>query len=144
MSDLRFEAVKAGFSKRPIEIKEPGRPTEYFGEKVFNKKNMFKYLRADVYQKLIDVIDNGAELDGSIIDNVAEGMKNWALEQGATHYTHWFSPLTGNTAEKHDAFIDHDGKGGVIESFNGKLLKLAEPDAIRCDGRWQQACSQRM
>ena len=129
MSDLRFEAVKAGFSKRPIEIKEPGRPTEYFGEKVFNKKNMFKYLRADVYQKLIDVIDNGAELDGSIIDNVAEGMKNWALEQGATHYTHWFSPLTGNTAEKHDAFIDHDGKGGVIESFNGKLLKLAEPDA---------------
>lgn len=129
MSDLRFEAVKAGFSKKPIEIKEPGRPTEYFGEKVFNKKNMFKYLRADVYQKLIDVIDNGAELDGSIIDNVAEGMKNWALEQGATHYTHWFSPLTGNTAEKHDAFIDHDGKGGVIESFNGKLLKLAEPDA---------------
>ena len=129
MSDLRFEAVKAGFSKKPIEIKEPGRPTEYFGEKVFNKKNMFKYLRADDYQKLIDVIDNGAELDGSIIDNVAEGMKNWALEQGATHYTHWFSPLTGNTAEKHDAFIDHDGKGGVIESFNGKLLKLAEPDA---------------
>lgn len=129
MARLRFDAVEAAYKKKPVQVDDPGRPTEYFGTKVFNKTNMFKYLPVDIYQKMVDVIDNGAELDGTIVDAVAEGMKTWAMENGVTHYTHWFSPLTGNTAEKHDAFIEHNGKGGVIESFTGKLLKLAEPDA---------------
>jgi glutamine synthetase len=90
---------------------------------------MYKYLPAEVYQKLIDVIDNGARLDRSIADEVATGMKQWALEMGATHYTHWFQPLTEGTAEKHDAFVEHDGKGGMIEKFSGKLLVQQEPDA---------------
>ncbi|MBR3009690.1 MAG: glutamine synthetase III [Prevotella sp.] len=90
---------------------------------------MYKYLPRDVYEKLIDVIDNGARLDRSIADGVAKGMKQWADEQGVTHYTHWFQPLTEGTAEKHDAFIEHDGKGGMIEDFSGKLLVQQEPDA---------------
>ena len=90
---------------------------------------MYKYLPADVYNKLIDVIDNGARLDRSIADAVALGMKQWALEMGATHYTHWFQPLTEGTAEKHDAFVEHDGKGGMVENFSGKLLVQQEPDA---------------
>jgi glutamine synthetase len=90
---------------------------------------MYKYLPAEVYQKLIDVIDNDARLDRGIADKVATGMKQWALEMGATHYTHWFQPLTEGTAEKHDAFVEHDGKGGMIEKFSGKLLVQQEPDA---------------
>jgi len=90
---------------------------------------MYKYLPANVYEKLIDVIDNGAELDRSIANEVAKGMKQWADENGVTHYTHWFQPLTEGTAEKHDAFIEHDGKGGMIEEFSGKLLVQQEPDA---------------
>ena len=79
--------------------------------------------------QLTDVIDNGAPLDRSIADEVAAGMKKWAVEMGATHYTHWFHPLTEGTAEKHDAFVEHDGKGGVMEEFTGKLLVQQEPDA---------------
>ena len=90
---------------------------------------MRKYLPAEVYNKLVDVIDNGARLDRSIADAVADGMKQWAQEMGATHYTHWFQPLTEGTAEKHDAFVEHDGKGGMMETFSGKLLVQQEPDA---------------
>ena len=90
---------------------------------------MYKYLPSDVYEKLIDVIDNGTRLDRSIADSVAAGMKLWAEENGGTHYTHWFQPLTEGTAEKHDAFVEHDGKGGMIEEFSGKLLVQQEPDA---------------
>ena len=90
---------------------------------------MYKYLPSDVYEKLIDVIDNGTRLDRSIADAVAAGMKLWAEENGVTHYTHWFQPLTEGTAEKHDAFVEHDGKGGMIEEFSGKLLVQQEPDA---------------
>jgi L-glutamine synthetase (EC 6.3.1.2) len=96
---------------------------------VFNRQKMYKYLPADVYEKLIDVIDNGQRLDRTIADAVAKGMKQWADENGVTHYTHWFQPLTEGTAEKHDAFIEHDGKGGMIEDFSGKLLMQQEPDA---------------
>ena len=105
------------------------RPSQYFGKYVFTREKMYKYLPADVYSKLIDVIDNGARLDRSIADAVAEGMKKWAMEMGATHYTHWFQPLTEGTAEKHDAFVEHDGKGGMVEKFSGKLLVQQEPDA---------------
>ena len=117
---LRFQVVEEAFKKNP---------SEYFGKYVFNREKMYKYLPADVYNKLIDVIDNGARLDRSIADAVAKGMKQWALEMGATHYTHWFQPLTEGTAEKHDAFVEHDGKGGMVENFSGKLLVQQEPDA---------------
>ena len=130
MANLRFQVVEEAFTKKPLEVVAPAeRPSEYFGKYVFTRAKMYKYLQRDVYEKLIDVIDNGAPLDRSIADAVAKGMKQWADENGVTHYTHWFQPLTEGTAEKHDAFIEHDGKGGMIEEFSGKLLVQQEPDA---------------
>ena len=130
MTNLRFEAVTEASRKKPVEVISPvERPSEFFGKKVFNRARMYKYLPADVYEKLIEVIDNGAQLDRGIADAVAKGMKQWADENGVTHYTHWFQPLTEGTAEKHDAFVEHDGKGGMIEEFSGKLLVQQEPDA---------------
>ena len=130
MSKLRFRVVETAFKKKPVAVAVPAeRPSEYFAKYVFNKEKMFRYLPSKVYAKLIDVIDNGAPLDRSIADEVAAGMKKWALEMGATHYTHWFHPLTEGTAEKHDAFVEHDGKGGMMEEFTGKLLVQQEPDA---------------
>ncbi len=130
MTNLRFEAVAEASRKKPLEVAAPAeRPSEFFGKKVFNRQKMYKYLPADIYAKLVDVIDNGARLDRSIANEVAKGMKQWADENGVTHYTHWFQPLTEGTAEKHDAFIEHDGKGGMIEKFSGKLLAQQEPDA---------------
>ena len=130
MTNLRFEAVAEASRKKPLEVATPAeRPSEFFGKKVFNRQKMYKYLPADIYAKLVDVIDNGARLDRSIANEVAKGMKQWADENGVTHYTHWFQPLTEGTAEKHDAFIEHDGKGGMIEKFSGKLLAQQEPDA---------------
>ena len=130
MANLRFQVVEEAFSKKPLEVIAPvERPSEYFGKNVFTRDKMYKYLQKDVYEKLVDVIDNGAALDRSIADAVAKGMKQWADENGVTHYTHWFQPLTEGTAEKHDAFIEHDGKGGMIEEFSGKLLMQQEPDA---------------
>ena len=105
------------------------RPSEYFGKYVFNRQKMYKYLPSKVYDQMVNVIDNGVPLDRSIADAVAAGMKQWAEENGVTHYTHWFQPLTEGTAEKHDAFIEHDHKGGMIEQFEGKLLMQQEPDA---------------
>ncbi len=116
--------------KRALNVETPQeRPSQYFGKYVFNREKMYKYLPKDIYDKLIDVIDNGARLDRSIADAVAAGMKQWAIEMGCTHYTHWFQPLTEGTAEKHDAFVEHDGKGGMMEKFSGKLLVQQEPDA---------------
>ena len=130
MANLRFEVVAEAFKKKPMDVAAPAeRPSEYFGKNVFNRAKMYKYLPRDVYEKLIDVIDNGADLDRSIADAVAKGMKQWADDNGVTHDTHWFQPLTEGTAEKHDAFIEHDGKGGMIEEFSGKLLVQQEPDA---------------
>ena len=130
MSNLRFRVVEKAFQTKPAEVKVPAeRPSEYFGKYVFNREKMFKYLPSSVYAKLVDAMDNGAALDRSIADKVAEGMKRWATELGVTHYTHWFQPLTEGTAEKHDAFVEHDGKGGMMEEFSGKLLVQQEPDA---------------
>ena len=127
---LRFQVVEEAFKKKAKEVPTPSeRPSEYFGKYVFTRQKMYKYLPADIYNKMIDVMDNGARLDRSIADAVAIGMKQWALEMGATHYTHWFQPLTEGTAEKHDAFVEHDGKGGMVENFSGKLLVQQEPDA---------------
>ena len=130
MSNLRFRVVEKAFQTKPAEVKVPAeRPSEYFGKYVFNREKMFKYLPSSVYAKLVDAMDNGAALDRSIADKVAEGMKRWATELGVTHYTHWFQPLTEGTAEKNDAFVEHDGKGGMMEEFSGKLLVQQEPDA---------------
>ena len=130
MTNLRFQVVEEAFKKKPVEVIPPvERPSEYYGKNVFNRAKMYKYLPADIYDKLVDVIDNGARLDRSIADGVAAGIRQWAEENGVTHYTHWFQPLTEGTAEKHDAFIEHDGKGGMIEEFSGKLLVQQEPDA---------------
>ncbi len=129
-SNLRFQVVEEAFKKKAANVEVPTeRPSEFFGKYVFNRAKMYKYLPAEVYDKLIDVIDNGARLDRSIANEVAAGMKQWAMENGVTHYTHWFQPLTEGTAEKHDAFVEHDGKGGMVESFSGKLLVQQEPDA---------------
>ena len=130
MSTLRFRVVEKAFQAKPFDVPAPKeRPSEYFGKYVFNREKMFKYLPSKVYEKLVDAMDNGATLDRSIADAVVAGMKQWASELGATHYTHWFQPLTEGTAEKHDAFVEHDGKGGMMEEFSGKLLVQQEPDA---------------
>ena len=128
--NLRFRVVEEAFKKKAVEVTAPKeRPSEYFAKYVFTRQKMDKYLPADIYERLIDVIDNGTRLDRSIADAVAEGMKRWAMEMGVTHYTHWFQPLTEGTAEKHDAFVEHDGKGGMVEKFSGKRLVQQEPDA---------------
>ena len=129
-NNLRFRVVEEAFKKTPLQVEMPKeRPSEYFGKYVFTKQKMRKYLSVETYDKLIEVIDKGVRLDRRIADDVAAGMKQWAMEMGATHYTHWFQPLTEGTAEKHDAFVEHDGKGGMMEVFTGKLLVQQEPDA---------------
>ena len=130
MSKLRFRVVEKAFQSKPLDVPTPSeRPSEYFAKFVFNREKMFKYLPTSVYNRLVDAMDNGVALDRDIADKVADGMKKWAMELGATHYTHWFQPLTEGTAEKHDAFVEHDGKGGMMEEFSGKLLVQQEPDA---------------
>ena len=130
MSKLRFRVVETAFKKRAAEVPAPAeRPSDYFGQNVFNRAKMFKYLPEKAYERITDCIDNGAPLDRDTADIVAAGMKKWAIGMGATHYTHWFHPLTEGTAEKHDAFVEHDGKGGMVEEFSGKLLIQQEPDA---------------
>ncbi len=130
MSKLRFRVVEAAFAKKAVEVPNVAeRPSEFFGKYVFNKEKMFKYLPSRVYDKLIATIENGEPLDRSAADEIAMGMRAWAMELGVTHYTHWFAPLTEGTAEKHDAFVEHDGKGGMLEDFSGKLLVQQEPDA---------------
>lgn len=130
MSKLRFRVVESAFKKAPKEAPvQTERPADYFGKNVFNRAKMFKYLPEKTYVKITDCIDNGAPLDRETANAVAEGMKKWAIEMGVTHYTHWFHPLTEGTAEKHDAFVEHDGKGGMVEEFSGKLLIQQEPDA---------------
>ena len=130
MESLRFKVVDEAFNRKadPVEIPSE-RPEKYYGKYVFNRQKMFEYLPADTYQALCSAIDNKQPLQREVADSVAEGMKRWALDNGARHYPHWFQPLTETTAEKHDSFIEHDGKGGVIECFNGKLLVQQEPDA---------------
>ncbi len=127
---LRFNVVSEAFKRRPIEVSVPTeRPSEFFGKYVFDRKKMYQYLPAKVYEIMIDVMENGTTLDMATADAVAEGMKRWAMELGATHITHWFQPLTEGTAEKHDGFVEHDGKGGMVEEFTGKQLVQQEPDA---------------
>jgi glutamine synthetase len=130
MTKLRFDAVAKASSRKPVEVDAPKEKTsEYFGSKVFNRKAMAKYLSEETFKALCKVIDKGEKMDRKIAEHVAAGMRMWALEKGVTHYTHWFHPLTDGTAEKHDAFVEHDGQGGMIEEFSGKILAQQEPDA---------------
>lgn len=130
MSDLRFKSVEEATARKARKVKLPKERVEtYYGKQVFNRQRMFEYLPRETYDALVQAIDNRQPLSLELADSVAEGMKRWAIDNNARHYTHWFHPLTGSTAEKHDAFIQHDGKGGVVEKFSGKLLIQQEPDA---------------
>lgn len=130
MSNLRFKSVEEAAGRKAVKVELPKERVEnYYGKQVFNRQKMFEYLPKDTFDSLVKAIDNREPLSREIADSVAEGMKRWAIDNGARHYTHWFHPLTGSTAEKHDAFVEHDGKGGVVEKFNGKLLVQQEPDA---------------
>jgi glutamine synthetase len=130
MSLLRFKAVKEASDRKAVTVATPAEsPEKYYAEAVFNRQRMLEYLPKKTFDQLVYAIDNKQPLSREIADSVANGMKRWASDNGARHYTHWFHPLTGGTAEKHDSFIEHDGKGGVIEEFSGKLLMQQEPDA---------------
>ena len=130
MSISRFNAVEKASNRKAVEAVTPKQKvSEYYGENVFNRKAMQKYLSKETYKALTHAIDNGTPIDREIANHVAAGMRMWALEKGVTHYTHWFQPLTDGTAEKHDALVEHDGNGGMIEEFSGKLLAQQEPDA---------------
>ncbi len=130
MSKLRFKVVEEAYDRKAIKVDLPKeRPNEYYAKYVFNREKMFRYLPKKTYDALVYAIDNKEPISREIADSVASGMKQWAIDNGAKHYTHWFHPLTDGTAEKHDSFIEHDGKGGVVEVFSGKLLMQQEPDA---------------
>jgi glutamine synthetase len=132
MSNLRFQVVSEAFKKKPLAVTPQDVATStYYGKNVFGRKQMAQYLSKQVMQQICASIDNGDPLDRNIADDVAEGMKKWAMDMGATHYTHWFQPLTEGTAEKHDSFIEYAGAPGgeIIEKFSGKILIQQEPDA---------------
>jgi len=130
MSQLRFKVVEEAYDRKAVHVEIPAeRPEQYYGKFVFNRAKMYRYLPKATYDALVYAIDNKEPLSREVADSVAAGMKQWAIDNGARHYTHWFHPLTDGTAEKHDAFIEHDGKGGVVEEFTGKMLVQQEPDA---------------
>ncbi len=118
------------FNRKAHHVDIPAeRPEVYYGKYVFNRQKMFEYLPKKTFEVLVNAIDNKESLPLDVADSVAQGMMRWAIDNGARHYSHWFHPLTDGTAEKHDSFIEHDGKGGMVEEFNGKLLVQQEPDA---------------
>ncbi len=129
MSTLRFKAIAETFNRKPVDVKEPNRRSEIFGSNVFNETAMRQYLTKTSYNSVMDAIESGAKIDRNIADHISTGMKEWAISKGATHYTHWFQPLTGSTAEKHDAFFETTGGGQAIEKFGGGQLVQQEPDA---------------
>jgi glutamine synthetase len=130
MAVIRFNALQEVFSRKPVYVEPPSLITsDYYGVNVFNRTKMEKYLTSEAFEQVMEAIEKGTSIDRKIADQVASGMKAWAIEMGATHYTHWFQPLTEGTAEKHDAFIETTENGNVIETFSGKLLVQQEPDA---------------
>ena len=129
MSTLRFQALKKTLNRKPIEVEEPARRSEIFGKNVFNEPAMRQYLTKDSYNSVMDAIEKGSKIDRNLADHISTGLKEWAISKGATHYTHWFQPLTGSTAEKHDAFFEPTGNGSAIEKFGGSALVQQEPDA---------------
>ncbi|MEE4287361.1 MAG: glutamine synthetase III [Mariniphaga sp.] len=130
MAQFRLKALEEVLNREPKDfVREDNLVSDYYGKLVFDQPKMKKYLSKEAFAAVMDAIDNGTTIDRKMANQIAQGMKSWALENGATHYTHWFQPLTDSTAEKHDAFIDHSEKGGVIEGFSGTLLAQQEPDA---------------
>ena len=130
MSNPRFQALQAVLGRTIPELKLPSNKiSDYFGANVFDKKKMREYLSKEAYQVIIDAIEKGEPIPRDIAEQVASAMKSWALSKNATHYTHWFQPLTGSTAEKHDAFFEPTSDGGAIEIFSGDALAQQEPDA---------------
>ncbi|TXE10169.1 glutamine synthetase type III [Seonamhaeicola algicola] len=129
MSVLRFHAIKASLSRKPIHIKEEKKRSEIFGENVFNEQTMRQYLTKDAFLGVMNAVEHGTKINRNVADQVAVSMKDWALAKGVTHYTHWFQPLTGSTAEKHDAFFETVSDGVAIEKFDGGQLVQQEPDA---------------
>lgn len=130
MAELRFKALEEVFSRQPRKVEFPSKEvSDFFGMKVFDKPKMEKFLNREAYKSVITAIDEGRAIDRRMAEQVATGMKAWASELGATHYTHWFHPLTDGTAEKHDAFVEFGVSGNLIENFSGKLLAQQEPDA---------------
>lgn len=129
MSTLRFDALKQTLHRKAVDVQEKGRRSEVFGENVFNEHAMLQHLTKDAYQSVMNAIEFGSKIDRKIADAISTGMKEWAISKGATHYTHWFQPLTGATAEKHDAFFETIGNGRAMEKFGGGQLVQQEPDA---------------
>ncbi len=130
MAIVRFKALEEVMNREPRPLVKNGELTSsIYKSLVFDRVKMQKYLSQEAFQAVIEAIEKGTSVDRKMADQVAQGMKAWALENGATHYTHWFHPLTDGTAEKHDAFIEYTGTGGVIEAFSGKMLAQQEPDA---------------
>lgn len=129
MSNQRFKAIASSHTRSELDVEETGRRSEYFGVNVFNEERMLQYLTKDAYDRVKAAVVSGVKIDRKVADQVAEGMKTWAISMGATHYTHWFQPLTGTTAEKHDAFFDFSPEGRVMEKFGGGQLVQQESDA---------------
>lgn len=129
MATLRFNALKETLTRKPIPIDEKVRRSEIFGKNVFGEYAMRQYLNKEAFNSVMDAIKNGSKIERNLADHISIGMKEWAIAKGATHYTHWFQPLTGSTAEKHDAFFETLGNGTAIEKFNGGQLVQQEPDA---------------
>ena len=129
MSTLRFHALKASLNRKPIEVKENDRRSEIFGANVFNEFAMKQYLSKHAHLSITQAIDKGTKIDRITADHISSGMKEWAISKGATHYTHWFQPLTGATAEKHDSFFETIAGGLALERFDGSQLVQQEPDA---------------
>jgi glutamine synthetase len=129
MAILRFNAIKESLNRKSVPVDESIRRSELFGKNVFNKEAMRQYLTSDSFDSIMDAIENGSKIDRDLADHISTGMKEWAISKGATHYTHWFQPLTGSTAEKHDAFFETTSDGRSIEKFGGGQLVQQEPDA---------------
>jgi glutamine synthetase len=129
MSTLRFHAIKETLNRKPLHIEENERRSAIFGSNVFNEATMRQYLTKVAYKSVMDAMQNGTKIERVVADHISTGMKEWAISKGATHYTHWFQPLTGATAEKHDAFFETIGDGLAIEKFGGDQLVQQEPDA---------------
>ncbi len=130
MPTVRFLALEQTMGRKPNNFKAPeARVSEYFGSHVFNRKAMREHMTSEAFKAVVDAMENGSKISRGIADQVASGMKAWALNLGATHYTHWFQPLTGSTAEKHDSFFEPTGNGEAMEKFSGGMLVQQEPDA---------------
>ena len=129
MGILRFEALKEAANREPVHFEEKNKKSNLFGANVFNEHSMKQYLTSDAFKGVRDAIRYGTKIDRKLADYIALGMKEWAMSKGVTHYTHWFQPLTGVTAEKHDAFFETDMEGGSVEKFSGGMLVQQEPDA---------------